>query len=302
MYDEINTFGPTTRYGLLTNADHESIEGMSNLMAQGFLEGYAGMEYDGIVMLSTASGSLKLRTLASLSGDDGPLDDDSSFIDVLLAPLPGSQEMKLTIVGVAGLMLALFLLLVVVSIRRARSEEHEVYVATKVLVEGDESIELMILPEDDEGPLLAIDTEAEELVVSSSAPTILLEDEEQSLSESLEAKAESGEGNARLNRRMQRKQQREFAEIAASIPLPPLPLLQPDAPNPVELPTLPAPGELPPLLGPDGLPLLGGLPPLPNIAPPQRDVVCGECNAKFTVKDMTLRKVPCPICSNTVQC
>ena len=302
MYDEINTFGPTTRYGLLTNADHESIEGMSNLMAQGFLEGYAGMEYDGIVMLSTASGSLKLRTLASLSGDDGPIDDDSSFLDVLLAPLPGSQEMKLTIVGVAGLMLALFLLLVVVSIRRARSEEHEVYVATKVLVEGDESIELMILPEDDEGPLLAIDTEAEELVVSSSAPTILLEDEEQSLSESLEAKAESGEGNARLNRRMQRKQQREFAEIAASIPLPPLPLLQPDAPNPAELPPLPALGELPPLLGPDGLPLLGGLPPLPNIAPPQRDVVCSECNAKFTVKDMTLRKVSCPICSNTVQC
>jgi ribosomal protein S27E len=47
---------------------------------------------------------------------------------------------------------------------------------------------------------------------------------------------------------------------------------------------------------------LDGLPPLPGIAPPQRDVVCPDCNAKFVVKDMTLRKVTCPICSSTVSC
>ena len=116
------------------------------------------------------------------------------------------------------------------------------------------------------------------------------------------SKAELGEGNARLNRRMQRKQQREFAEIAKNMqPLTPLPDAH-EPPSLAELPPLPAPGELPPLPGPGGLPLLGGLPPLPDIAPPQRDVVCPECEAKFVVKDMTLRKVACPICSYNVEC
>ena len=303
MYDEINTFGPTTRYGLLTNSDHESIEGMSDLMAQGFLFGYAGMDEDGIVMLSTASGSLKMRTLASLTGSNDIIDDDSTFFDALLAPLPGSQEMKLTIIGVVGLTLAVFLAAIVVSIRRARLDEDQVLVPTEILDGDDESIELMIQPEDDVGPLLAIDTDAEELVVSSTASIAVMEDEAPTLAESLEAKAELGEGNARLNRRMQRKQQREFAEIAKNLQPPtPLPDAQNEPPLLAELPPLPAPGELPPLPGPGGLPLLGGLPPLPGIAPPQRDVVCPECEAKFVVKDMTLRKVACPICSYNVDC
>ena len=318
LYDEINTYGPTTRYGLLTNSDHEAISGMSDLMAQGFLEGYAGMESDGIVMLSTASGSLKLRTLASLSGDDRPIIDDSSLLDALLAPLPGSQQMKLTILGVVGLVMMLFLVTIVVSIRRARNEEQKVLVATEIVSEGEDSIELMIQPEDDAGPLLAIDTDAEELVISSSAAVVMMDDESPTLAESLEAKAESGEGNARLNRRMQRKQQREFAEITQTLqPLPPLPALGavgagtlelPPLPSSGELPPLPSSGELPPLPAPGELPalgvlpLLGGLPPLPAIAPPQRDVTCNECQAGFVVKDMTLRKVTCPICSNQIQC
>ena len=50
------------------------------------------MENDGIVMLSTASGSLKLRTLASLAPRDLPTDSGSSLLDSLLEPLPGDQE------------------------------------------------------------------------------------------------------------------------------------------------------------------------------------------------------------------
>ena len=103
---------------------------------------------------------------------------------------------------------------------------------------------------------------------------------------------------------MKRKQQREFAEITEKIQSAPAPVMESPLPAPSELPALPASGTLPPLplLGPGGLPPLDGLPPLPGIAPPQRDVVCPDCNAKFVVKDMTLRKVTCPICSSTVSC
>ena len=58
--------------------------------------------------------------------------------------------------------------------------------------------------------------------------------------------------------------------------------------------------ELPALEGLPPLPALEGLPPLPQligIAPPQRDVTCSSCEAKFTVKDMTRKSVACPICS-----
>ena len=299
FYDEINTFGPTTRYGLLTDADHESIDGMSDLMAQGFLQGFAGMEDDGIVMLSTASGSLKLRTLASLAPRDLPTDSGSSLLESLLEPLPGDQETKLMILSGAGFLLLLFLTTIVVSIRRGRIEEQKALVVTEIVAEGDDSIELLIQPEDDQGPLLAIDTEAEELIVDMSAQNAVVEEDTPSLAESLEAKAEAGAGNARLNRRMQRKQQREFAAFAENMQAPP-PLPVPD--QPPELPPLPAPGELPPLPGLGELPPLNGLPPLPGIAPPQRDVTCPECSAKFVVKDMTLKRVSCPICSTMVQC
>jgi len=43
------------------------------------------------------------------------------------------------------------------------------------------------------------------------------------------------------------------------------------------------------------------LPPLIGIAPPQRDVVCSSCEAKFTVKDMTRKSVSCPICSHVTE-
>ena len=303
FYDEINTFGPTTRYGLLTDADHQSIDAMSDLMAQGFLQGFAGLEYDGIVMLSTASGSIKLRTLASLAAKDLPEGDGDSILESLLAPLPGDRDAQLMILGGVRFLLLMLLTTIVVSIRRGRLEEQKAYVATELVAATDDSIELMIQPEGDEGPLLAIDTESEELVVDASTATAVLEEEDLSLADSLEAKAEAGAGNARLNRRMQRKQQREFAELTENLPpLPPLPAANATAVSPIELPPLPAPGELPPLPAPGELPMLGGLPPLPGIAPPQRDLTCPECSAKFVVKDMTLRKVACPICSTNVQC
>jgi hypothetical protein len=276
---------------------------MSNLMVPGFFQGFAGLEYDGIIMLSTASGSIKLRTLASLGAKDLPDGGGDSILESLLAPLPGDRDTQLMILGGVSFLLLMLLTTIVVSIRRGRLEEQKAYVATELVATTDDSVELMIQPQGDDGPLLAIDTESEELVVDTSAATVELEEEDISLADSLEAKAEAGAGNARLNRRMQRKQQREFAETTQPLPpLPPLPASNATAAAPLELPPLPAPGELPPLPAPGELPMLGGLPPLPNIAPPQRDLTCPECSAKFVVKDMTLRKVACPICSTNVQC
>jgi len=70
------------------------------------------------------------------------------------------------------------------------------------------------------------------------------------------------------------------------------------------LPPLPALENLPALEGLPPLSALEGLPPLPQligIAPPQRDVTCSGCEAKFTVKDMTRRSVTCPICSQITE-
>ena len=123
-----------------------------------------------------------------------------------------------------------------------------------------------------------------------------------SLAETLENKAESGQGNSRLERRMKRKQQREIAEITEKLlsnppPIPSLPSELPPIDALVELPTLPA---IPPI-GDGGLPPLGELPPpIAGIPTPQREVSCTECSAKFTVKDMMLTKVNCPICSEVV--
>ena len=97
---------------------------------------------------------------------------------------------------------------------------------------------------------------------------------------------------------MKRKQQREISDIVQSMSdaLPPLPVVEP-APLAAEIDVK----SLPPL---DAglLPPLPGMPPLPMIAPPQREVTCPECSAKFTVKDMTLTRVDCPICAAKVEC
>ena len=263
-----------------------------------------------MLLLSSASGALKLRTVADISNSRNVEEDTPGFLDTLLAPLPGSQDTKVMILGVTGMLFFVFLVVIVVSVRSSRKEDGLLAVLEPNSETGGDSLELLIAPLDDEGPLMAIDTEAEDLVVEfPSTPTETVESE-LSLSESLEAKSESGEGNSRLDRRMKRKQQREVNEMVQAMnkSLPPLStVIDPStesAPLP-STPVLPLPAALdgaPPLLPAlDGtLPPLPGLP-LPMIAPPQRDVTCMECQAKFTVKDMTLTRVQCPICSAKVQ-
>lgn len=297
FYDEINGYGPVTRYGLLSDSSLGQSLALSNIITEGFLKGHAGLQSDGILLLSSASGSLKMRTLADMSGESNRVSGTSSLLDSLLAPLPGDKETKMLILGVSTTLFVVFLLLITLSVRSSRRQE-ELIIAETTKKEDQDALELLINPIQDDGPLLAIDTETEDLVVEMETPVAVLDDEELSLSESLAVKSESGEGNARLDRRMKRKQQREISDMVQSMSdaLPPLPVVEP-APLIADLDVK----SLPPLDA-SLLPPLPGMPPLPMIAPPQREVECPECSAKFTVKDMTLTRVDCPICSAKVEC
>ena len=305
-YDEINIYGPVTRYGLLSDSSNGQSMALSNILTEGFLEGQAGLEFDGIMLLSSASGSLKMRTVADITNNNNNQEEgDSGILDTVLAPLPGSKDTQILILSVTSTLFFIFLGIIIVSVRSSRKEE-ELFAVLETDEEGSDALELLIAPIGDEGPLLAIDTEAEDLVVEMAAPMTVVLDEP-SLADTLEAKNEAGSGNSRLDRRMKRKQQREFSEMTQKLPLPPLPGIPPVAlPSPAELPATVV-AELDDTQGPllpalDGtLPSLPGMPPLPMIAPPQRDVTCDECQAKFTVKDMTLSRVKCPICSANVQ-
>ena len=114
---------------------------------------------------------------------------------------------------------------------------------------------------------------------------MVIEMEEPTLLDTLEAKNASGDGSARLNRRMQRKQEREIAEIVSKGP--PLPMPVPGQLNPLPQPTIPLDGE----------PVLPALPPLPELPPLRREATCPSCQANFVVTDMMRTQLECPICS-----
>ena len=123
FYDEINGYGPVTRYGLLSDSSLGQTLALSNIITEGFLEGHAGMKSDGILLLSSASGSLKMRTLADMSGESNRASGTSSFLDTLLAPIPGDQETKMLILGVTSGLFVIFLLLITLSVRPSRRRE-----------------------------------------------------------------------------------------------------------------------------------------------------------------------------------
>ena len=146
-------------------------------------------------------------------------------------------------------------------------------------------------------------------------------EEEPTLSDELKAKVEAGNASKRLERRMKRKSDREAKEIFENLSkaLPDLPAPGQTPPIPVsssnevaqevvlpkldELPPLPASGELPLPPTPGQLPIPpapGALPLLPGMPAPQKTVTCGSCGANITVKDMTLRRMNCPVCSEVI--
>ena len=278
-HDEINIYGPVHRMGLVTDADGEAIKGMSNMLDEGYLFGIGVMEDDTIVCSITPTGTLSLSKVASLKGSNNPV-ASPGLLETLLDYLPGdSDEFKYRLLAVSMCLLVLFLGFVVVMVRRSHSEVEELL---EEMGEGDvDGVELMITPEQDDGPLLSVDEDAEELTVHDSQLAVIVEDEDESLANELERKLEEGEGNARLERRMKRKQQREMAAILQQ-GLPPLPA-----------PGLPMPGALPPLDGNAPLPVPAL--PLPDL---KREATCPSCQASFGVKDLMLKRITCPVCSD----
>ena len=199
-----------------------------------------------------------------------------------------------------ALIISLIFMYLVVSLRRTNKEVEE-KILSATLVSSEDDVEIMVDIESDDEPIMAIDMDAEELVVQSAvSPKVeIVDEEEETLEESLAAKVESGEGNSRLQRRMKRKQQRELVEITEKM----INNL-PQSVEPAQVPTdaiLPMP-DLPvlPDLPPPADAILPGMP-LPNIPVPQKEANCPECSAKFTIKDLRLTKVTCPICSATVE-
>ena len=282
-HDEINLNGPVHRLGLVADDDGAELSGMSNMLDQGFLFGIGSMDEDTILCTVSPTGSLSLTTLAVLSGSSSGV-AAPGLLETLLDYLPGeSRDIKLRILGVGVGLLGLFLLSIAVVVRRSRSEVDELLEEMGETDDDVESVEVMITPEQDDGPLLTVVDDDEELTVQAPV-AVIVEDEEETLAAELERKLEEGEGNARLERRMKRKQMREMAEVLEK-GLPPLP-------------SLPVPGELPPPAA--ALPPLDGTLPLPAPGMPlpdlKRDVTCPACQANFSVKDLMLKRTTCPVC------
>ena len=303
FHDEIGVLGPVSRYGMYNLGDSEI--GLSNLIAEGHIVGAGSIGDDAIVVMASPSGQISAKQIVYLYPSES--DDSDGIIEMLLNPLPGDNiDQKL--MSLAGIGVFLFMLfgLVIVVLRRSHREEEEL----EVSAEGGD-LELLVLTEEDTGPLVAIDADGDsDLLVSMNSPKVILEDEDgeeesRDLTAELEAKLESGTASKRLERRMKRKDDREAQEIFENMAkhLPPLtlpgslPIIA--APILSELPPLPpppAPGEMPMLLGDGNLPPL----PLPAMPAPERKVTCSSCGAGITVKDMTLRKMDCPICSEII--
>ena len=311
FHDEVGVSGPVTRYGLYNLGDKQIA--MSNIIGAGHVIGAGSVGQDAIVIMTSPSGQISGKTIANINANSNAGDSDG-FLDLLLSPLPGdSQQEKMIALGAIGGLLLVMFLAVIIVLRRSHRQEDELEVSAE-----SSDLELLVETEEDDGPLVAIDTDGEsDLVVSTNTPTVILEEEteEQTLSEELSAKVEAGNASKRLERRIKRKNDREAKEIfenlsktLPNLPPPgemPIPAVQPTS-EPVEeiilpklddlppLPLPPAPGELPIPPAPGQLPILPGMP------VPQKSVVCASCGANTTVKDMTLRRMNCPVCSEVI--
>ena len=275
IYDEITVFGSSIRYGLLTDDGTNPIFGLGNVIANnGDLIGYSANDKDGILFTESETGRISMQKFA-LNEEREP-SESKSFFEQLIEPLPGSDgTKKLIFFGILGVISLLFLT-VVVTLRRSHKEDD-----VEVPELEDADVAIMVTVEEDSG-----DSDEELVATLSPSPTEFeIEMEEPTLLDTLEAKNASGDGSARLNRRMQRKHEREIAEIVSKNP--PLPIPVPGQINPLPLPTVPLDGE----------PVLPALPPLPELPPLRREATCPSCQANFVVTDMMRSQLECPICS-----
>jgi hypothetical protein len=276
IYDEITVYSRTIRYGLMTDDGKNPAFALGNVIGNnGDLIGYSTNDIDGIVYTKSETGRISMQKFAL--NVEAESTEPKSFLEQLLEPLPGSESTKkLIFFGILGAISLLFLT-VMATLRHSHKEEEE-----KSIEEvEDADVAIMVTIEEDS-------THSEDELVATLSPSsseFVIEMEEPTLLDTLEAKNASGDGSARLNRRMQRKQEREIAEIVSKNP--PLPMPVPGQNNPLPLANTPLDGE-------QVLPLL---PPLPELPPLRRDATCPSCQANFVVTDMMRTQLECPICS-----
>lgn len=275
IYDEITVYSRTIRYGLMTDDGKNPAFALGNVIGNnGDLIGYSTNDIDGIVYTESETGRISMQKFAlNVEAESA---EPKSFLEQLLEPLPGSESTKkLIFFGILGAISLLFLT-VMATLRHSHKEEEE-----KIFEVEDADVAIMVTVEEDS-------THSEDELVATLSPSsteFVIEMEEPTLLDTLEAKNASGDGSARLNRRMQRKQEREIAEIVSKNP--PMPMPVPGQNNPLPLATTPLDGE-------QVLPLL---PPLPELPPLRREATCPSCQANFVVTDMMRSQLECPICS-----
>jgi subtilisin family serine protease len=273
IYDEITVYSRTIRYGLLLDDGKNPAFALGNVIGNnGALIGYSTNDIDAIVFTESETGRISIEKYA-LNVGSGPA-DSKSFLEQLLEPLPGSESTKkLIFFGILGAMSLVFLA-VMATLRHSHKEDEE-----KSIEVVDADVAIMVTIEADP-------THSEDELVatlSPSSPEFVIEMEEPTLLDTLEAKNASGDGSARLNRRMQRKHEREIAEIVSKNPSMPVP----GQLNPLPLANTPLEGEQ----------VLQSLPPLPELPPLRREATCPSCQANFVVTDMMRTQLECPICS-----
>ena len=168
MYDEISVRGPVVRLGLLAVGEGTEAYALANILETGQLLGAGGETADVVVGFISTTGALDIRILAD-ANPSGPGGNDATWLDDLLAPLPGDRDMQMLILGGSGLVVVVLLLAMVLTARRAlrrRPEDDE-----GVEKELDEDVVMMITPEDDETPFAVV--EEEETIVA------VMDDEEE---------------------------------------------------------------------------------------------------------------------------
>ncbi|MEC9204103.1 MAG: S8 family serine peptidase [Candidatus Thermoplasmatota archaeon] len=272
MYDEISVRGPVVRFGLLAVGEGTEAYALANILETGQLLSAGGESADVVVGFVSTTGALDIRILADANPSD-PGGNDATWLDDLLAPLPGDRDMQMLILGGSGLVVVVLLLAMVLTARRALRRRPED--SDGVEKELDEDVVMMITPEDDETPFAVV--EEEETIVA------VMDDEDEEVEE--EETVRPDPVNARQERRRRRA-------LAGSLPKPEetLALSAPPLPDLADLP--------PPSLADAPLP---SLPALPDLPPPSREANCASCEASFTVRDLRLRSVPCPICGENVE-
>ena len=315
VHDLVDVYGDAISYGVFTSLSVGQPASLSSTLMDGSLV-IGGSSHDGSqIVVVDRFGDFSLVILADTNPTLEPV-EEPSFWESLLEPLPGDDEMKRNIaIGIGAALVILFLAVSMV-IRRADRRAIPKKVDSEEKEEEKEEVEMLI--------------EAKDLVEDFEIEVSLDEEEdnvpvvqEVSLKEDLDKAAGKDEASDRLKRRMQRVKEAEYAEkglplppVLDGLPLPPPPeTLGKEATTDLEgalsareLPQIDGLG-LPPPPGAMSAPIMpqfGDLPPPPmpgaqNLPLLDRQAKCEDCEVEFTVRDLTRKRVKCPVCNSPIE-